>query len=138
MCLGQIALQATDFRTDSCSLLYCLSICSKEDKTKEMLTSMCCRKTTLLVLTTNMLKLLQTERLVNSNSETSSFLVGLLSGAKHYCSKDKAYSILSPDMQSNRDFLKHIIACLSDIWSRSCHRLSDIQNKSEKDRQHFK
>lgn len=138
MCLEQIALHATDFRTDSCSMLYCLSICSKEDKTKEMLTRMRCRKTTLLVLTANMLKLLQRERLVNSNSEKSSFLVGMLSGTKHYCSIDKAYSILPPDMQSNRDFLKHIIACLADIWSQSCHRLSDIQNKSEKDRQQFK
>lgn len=41
-------------------------------------------------------------------------------------------------MQSNKDFLKHIRACLSDIWSQGCHRLSAAQKKSEKDRQHFK
>lgn len=41
-------------------------------------------------------------------------------------------------MQSNRDFLKHITACLADIWSQGCLRHSAVQKKSEKDRQHFK
>lgn len=119
MCLGQIALHATDLRTDSCFLRYCFSICSKKIA-KEILTSRL------------------TERSVNSISETSFFLLRMLSEAEHCCSKDKASSIFPPDMQSNRDFLKRIIACLSDIWSQGCHRLSAIQNKSERDRQHFK
>jgi len=78
---------------------------------------MCCRKTaTLLMLTTNMVKQLQAQRFVNPSSEMPSFLVKLFSGVKHYCSKDKAYSIFFPrQMQSNRDFLKHIIACLRHL-----------------------
>lgn len=70
----------------------------------------------MLALTTNMLKQLQTERFVNPSSEMPSFLVRLFAGARHYCSKDKAYSIFFlRQMQSNRDFLKHIIACLRHL-----------------------
>lgn len=76
---------------------------------------MCSRKmTTLLGLTTKMLKQLQEERFVNPGSEMPSFLVKLFSGAKLHCSKDKAYSIFFfPQTNAIKQRLSEIYYSLS-------------------------
>lgn len=70
------------------------------------------------------------QRFLNPTSEMPSLLVRLFWGAKCYCSKDKAYFIFLPrQLPSNRDFLKHITACLADIWSQGWHRLCYSKEK---------
>lgn len=114
-CLGQTALQTTDLRTAYCILLY-FPVFAVKATTKGMLISTCCRKTTLLVLTTHMLKQLQTERFVNPGSETPSFLGGCSQELSVSVATTKLTPFFSPrQMQSNRDFLKHIIACLRHL-----------------------
>lgn len=78
------------------------------------------------------------QRVFNPRSEMPSLLVRLFSGAKCYCSKDKAYFIFLPrQLPSNRDFW-NILQLVSQTSGARAGTDSAIQKKSEKDRQHFK
>lgn len=105
---------------------------------KIKLISMQCRNQIIMLLASkmNILGRVRMERLVNPISETSSLSVSPQEPSI-IVAKKELIPFFPRQMQSNRAWLKRIIACLSDIWSQGCHKLCN-QKESEKDRQHFK